>query len=103
MSLQSFVRWFLPKEDRWFEFLEKQAVITDEGAQALATWREPEVSAAMVRERVQEKEHAGDKLVHQMEEALARTFGIGGTVNQVPDEWITHFEIATPFLPFMGF
>ena len=74
MSLQSFVRWFLPKEDRWFEFLEKQAVTTDEGAQALATWREPDVSAAMVRERVQEKEHAGDKLVHQMEEALARTF-----------------------------
>lgn len=74
MSLQSFIRWFLPKEQHWFEFLEKQAVTTDEGAKALATFKEPGTTAEVVRQRVQEFEHAGDKLVHEMEEALARTF-----------------------------
>lgn len=74
MSVQSFIRWFLPKEDHWFEFLEKQAVITDEGAQALATFRDPGTTPEMVRDRVQVLEHAGDKLVHELEEALARTF-----------------------------
>lgn len=74
MGLQSVVRWFLPREDRWFDFLERQAVIADDGAQALATFREEGVTSDQLREKVQTLEHAGDKLVHEIEEELARTF-----------------------------
>ena len=34
---------------------------------------------------------------------FARPFGIGGVDRQVPKEWITHFEIATPFGGIPGF
>ncbi|MBX5483265.1 MAG: DUF47 family protein [Myxococcaceae bacterium] len=74
MGLQSVVRWFLPREDRWFEFLEKQVSIADESAKSLATFRDVSVSAEDVRAKVQALEHEGDKLVHELEEELARTF-----------------------------
>lgn len=74
MGIQNVIRWLLPREDRWFEFLEKQAVITDDGARALATIREEAITSQMVREKVQAIEHAGDKLVHELEEQLAATF-----------------------------
>lgn len=74
MGLQSVVRWFLPREDRWFEFLERQSAIADDGAHALATFREEGVTPELLRDRVQTLEHAGDKLVHEVEEQLAKTF-----------------------------
>ena len=74
MGLQAFVRFFLPKEDRFFDFLEQQATKAHEGAVALAKFKEEGVSAQQVREAVQAIEHAGDKIMHDMEEALARTF-----------------------------
>lgn len=75
MGIQSFVRWFLPREDKFFDFLEEQAVVAHRGAQALAGFgaaangTAPEVNAA-----VQQLEHEGDRVVHEMEEALAKTF-----------------------------
>ncbi len=74
MGLQSIVRWFLPKEDRWFEFLERQAAIADDAAHALGTFKEESVTPEQLRARVQTLEHEGDKLVHEIEEELARTF-----------------------------
>ncbi|MEO8878717.1 MAG: DUF47 family protein [Polyangiaceae bacterium] len=72
MDLQGIVRWFLPREDHFFTFLEKQAVIAHEAAQVLASSKTQDVKA--VRHQVQELEHDGDKIVHEVEEALARTF-----------------------------
>lgn len=75
MGIQSFIRWFLPREDKFFDFLEQQAVVAHRGAQALAGFggaakgSAPEVNAA-----VQALEHEGDRVVHEMEEALAKTF-----------------------------
>ncbi len=74
MVLQSLVRWLLPKEEHFFDFLEQQAEVADQGANALASLRDGSRSVSEVRQRVQELEHQGDKLVHEMEEALARTF-----------------------------
>ncbi len=74
MSLQDIVRLLLPREDHFYTFLERQAEAADLGAQALAKLRDPAVSVASVREAVQKHEHEGDKVVHEMEDALARTF-----------------------------
>lgn len=74
MAIQSIVRWFLPKEDHFYDFLEKQATAAYDGAKALAGISKPGADFESVRKSVQEHEHAGDKLVHEVEEALARTF-----------------------------
>ncbi|MGQ0504311.1 MAG: DUF47 domain-containing protein [Myxococcaceae bacterium] len=74
MGLQSLVRFLLPKEDLFFRILEQQAEIAHEAALALAEFRSPEAKAEDVRTKVQQLEHAGDKLVHELEDALARTF-----------------------------
>ena len=74
MSLQSVVRWFLPKEDHFYALLEEQAAIAHEAATAFTTFQRPEVTAAVLRQQIQDLEHKGDKSVHEMEEALARTF-----------------------------
>lgn len=73
MDLQRIVRWFLPRDDRWFGYLEHQAVTTHEGAMELLKLRDG-MSVDHVRVKVQALEHAGDRLVHEMEEALAQTF-----------------------------
>lgn len=74
MSLQSFVRWFLPKEDHFYDYLEQQAVVAHETALALAEFKNEGVTAVQTREKVQDFEHKGDKLVHDLQDALAKTF-----------------------------
>lgn len=73
MRLQDMIGWLLPKEDRFYGYIEKQANMALNGATALAAFNNNH-SAASVRGVVQEWEHEGDKIVHQMEEALATTF-----------------------------
>ncbi len=73
MGLQDLVRWFLPREDHFFAFLERQAHEAHLGARALAKF-EPGASIEDVSAEVQEHEHAGDKVVHEIEEALQKTF-----------------------------
>src|SRR5882757_2112420 len=74
MSLQSVVRWLLPREDHFYDYLEREAAVAYEAAVALAELRNPNVTVAGVRTKVQTLEHTGDKCVHEMEEALAKTF-----------------------------
>ena len=73
MGLQSIVRWLVPRENHFYDSLEKQADMAHAGALALARFKEGG-SAVDVREAVQSFEHEGDKICHQMEEALAKTF-----------------------------
>src|SRR4051812_9576338 len=73
MGLQDVVRWFVPKEDRFYDYLEGQAVVAHDGAKALRQFNEGK-SAEEVREAVQELEHQGDKISHMMEQAIATTF-----------------------------
>jgi predicted phosphate transport protein (TIGR00153 family) len=72
--LQSVVRWLLPREDHFYDFLERQADVASEASQALAEFREESCTVNSVRIKVQSLEHNGDKIVHEMEEALAKTF-----------------------------
>jgi uncharacterized protein Yka (UPF0111/DUF47 family) len=74
MSLQAVIDWFLPKEDHFFTFLERQANLAQECATALLRFREAHVTAAEVREAVQVIEHTADGVLFEMEDALARTF-----------------------------
>jgi uncharacterized protein Yka (UPF0111/DUF47 family) len=72
MGLQSVIRFLIPREDHFYDFLEQQAVVAHKGALALASFKDGDV--ARVRDAVQQLEHDGDKIVHAMEDALAKTF-----------------------------
>jgi len=74
MGLQSIIQWLLPREDKFYAFLETQAAIAWDGASALAAFGRTAESAESVRDAVQRKEHEGDAIVHAVEEALAKTF-----------------------------
>jgi uncharacterized protein Yka (UPF0111/DUF47 family) len=74
MGIQEVIRWFMPKEDHFYGFLEQQARAAHEGAKALAKFATNGTTALEARDAVQKIEHEGDKLVHEMEEALAKTF-----------------------------
>lgn len=74
MGIQDVIRFFLPKEDHFYEFLEEQARLAHAGALALAKFTDNGQSAADACREVQKIEHQGDRIVHEMEEALARTF-----------------------------
>ena len=73
MALQDLVRWLLPREQHFFDYLEKQAVVAHRGALALAEFKSG-AKIADVQHAVQLLEHEGDKVVHELEEALGQTF-----------------------------
>lgn len=68
------MRWFLPKEDHFYDLLERQATIGRQAADALAAFAKPGATAQSVADGVQELEHQGDAVVHEVEDALAKTF-----------------------------
>jgi len=67
------IRWLLPRGDDFYGYLERQAAAAHRGARALGEFCDgkpiEEVQAA-----VQICEHEGDKVVHELVEALQRTF-----------------------------
>lgn len=73
MALQDLIRWLLPREDHFFRFLERQATVAHKGALALAEFK-PGKRIEDVQSAVQILEHDGDKIVHELEEALQKTF-----------------------------
>jgi uncharacterized protein len=72
MGFASIIRFLIPRADHFYTFLERQAVVAHDGAVALSIFTEG--NGPMVRDAVQDFEHLGDSIVHEMEEALARTF-----------------------------
>lgn len=73
MGLQDVIRLVLPKEERFYNVMERHAVVLHRAAGELARLgqgSDPE----SVRDAVQALEHEGDKLTHEIEEALAQTF-----------------------------
>lgn len=73
MALQSLVRWLLPREDHFYDYLEAQGALCLDAANALAGFKTGK-AAAEVRDAVQKVEHQADDYVRKMEDALARTF-----------------------------
>jgi hypothetical protein len=73
VGLAAFFRSLLPKNDRCYDLLERQAGVANAAARELATLAEG-TSCHEVAKRVQAHEHAGDALVHELEESLASTY-----------------------------
>ena len=73
MGLQAFFHSLLPKDERCFDLLEKQAAVANAATRALATLAEG-AKVGDVAKRVQEHKNAGDALLAEVEEALARTY-----------------------------
>jgi uncharacterized protein Yka (UPF0111/DUF47 family) len=74
MGIQDIIRFLLPREDHFYDFLEKQAKAAHDGAKALSKFSTNGQTAEQARDAVQKFEHEGDRIVHEMEEALAKTF-----------------------------
>ena len=74
MGIQEVIRFFLPRETHFYDFLEKQAKAAHDGAKTLSQFATNGKTAEQARDEVQKIEHEGDRFVHEMEEALARTF-----------------------------
>jgi uncharacterized protein Yka (UPF0111/DUF47 family) len=74
MSLQDVIRFVLPKQEHFYDYLEKQAKVAHGAANALTKFTDSGQTAEQVRAAVQECEREGDAMVHAMEEALAKTF-----------------------------
>jgi uncharacterized protein Yka (UPF0111/DUF47 family) len=74
MGIQDAIRWLMPREDHFYDFLEKQARAAHDGAKALSKFSTNGTTAVEARAAVQKIEHEGDRIVHEMEEALAKTF-----------------------------
>jgi len=73
MPFQRFIRWLMPQETRFYDLLERQAMVATHAAKALAAIRDGRPSSE-VRASCQTFEHEGDAIVKEMLDALARTF-----------------------------
>lgn len=66
--------WVLPQERKFFDLLERVAENVVKGAEALVDMFQDFRNVAEKRRRVKDIEHAGDNLVHEIFEALNKTF-----------------------------
>jgi len=74
MGLQDIVRWLLPREYQFYDFVEEQARIAHQAACALTRLGDSDEASEQVRDEVGELEHKGDDVLRALEDALARTF-----------------------------
>jgi len=69
-----FKEWIIPQEKHFFDMLENQADIVLEGAQALLDMVKNFDRVVEKRDKIKEIEHRGDDMVHEISNALNRTF-----------------------------
>ncbi len=74
MGLQDAIRFLLPREDHFYETLEKQAKAAKSGATALARFARNETAIGEAEQALHTIEHEGDQLLRSFEESLAKTF-----------------------------
>lgn len=74
MGIQDVIRFFLPREHHFYEFLERQAALAHQGATDFVHFGDGSASVADTLAAVKQDERDGDAVVRDMEEALAKTF-----------------------------
>ena len=79
MSLQGaqrmgFKEWIIPQSKHFFDMLEHQADVVVEGAEALLDLTKDFKDVAVKRDKIKDIEHKGDEIVHEIADALNRTF-----------------------------
>lgn len=74
--LQNAIRWFLPQEEHFWDYVEEAAKAADEAAGLFAelTRASGRDARLVLVERIREAEHAGDKAKKDMADALDTTF-----------------------------
>jgi predicted phosphate transport protein (TIGR00153 family) len=66
--------WIIPQEKHFFDMLEQQAAIVVEGAEALMDMLKDFENVEDKRDKIKDIEHKGDDMVHEISEALNKTF-----------------------------
>src|SRR5512145_43244 len=74
MSLQSLINVLLPREDHFYDFLEKQAVVAQSAIPVLGRFAEEGADYEAIRAEVTRIEKEGDKIVDEVLMALSNTF-----------------------------
>lgn len=74
MTIQNLIRRIFPKEESFYGLLEKLALLTQDSVEAFERIGKDGATPDEVAQSVQEIEHAGDKVFHEVETGLARTF-----------------------------
>src|SRR5829696_2574834 len=76
MWIDRAVRWLLPREEHFFDLLERGAACAREcSALLLACCDEPAASGRVaIVKRMHDVEHEADRVIHEVYEALNRTF-----------------------------
>ena len=74
MGIQDVIRFFLPKEDHFYDFLEQPAAVAHRAALLARDYTDGKADLADASATLRDLEHEGDKLEHEMEEALGLTF-----------------------------
>ncbi len=70
--LDNVIRWFLPKEDKFYDLLERQGALLRKVAQVLTEFTD--FDGTKLADTIQKIEHDGDDLVTCVEMELAKTF-----------------------------
>ena len=76
MWLDRAVKWLLPREEHFFDLLERGADHALQSGALLVACCEDKSAAdrAVIVDRMTEEEHAGDRVIHAVYEALNKTF-----------------------------
>src|SRR5512145_3089095 len=74
MSLKTLINWVLPREEQFYDFLEKQALVAQQAIPVLARVVEEGANYEAIRDEVTRLEKDGDRIVDEMLLALSKTF-----------------------------
>ena len=74
MGIQRIIKWLIPRDERFFDLLERQAIALHEATVSLTKMAAPETKAKDLEIEIHELEHKGDELVREVQNALAKTF-----------------------------
>lgn len=74
MNINSIIKLFLPKEDKFFLLLEQQAKVLEKAAGTFLGFSNQNISNEEIAKSVQDIEHEGDSLVEALEQELNKTF-----------------------------
>ena len=69
-----FKEWFIPQDKIFFDLFEQQAAVVTEAAQKLVDLTEDFTNVKEKRHKIEQLEHRGDQITHDIYEQLNRTF-----------------------------
>ncbi len=69
-----FKEWFIPQDRIFFDLFEQQAAVVTEAAQKLVDLTEDFTNVKEKRHKIEQLEHRGDQITHDIYEQLNRTF-----------------------------